>query len=61
MSRFMSYLYESEENKMALGLEICASGRARAQIANVRCDETQCNYHMEEITETDLYIYTNCS
>ena len=44
---------------MALNLKICSSERAHAQIANVQCYETQCNYHMEEITETDLYIYIN--
>ena len=59
MSRFMLYLYVSEENKMALNLKFCSSERAHAQIANVQCYETQCNYHMEEITETDLYIYIN--
>ena len=52
-------VYVSEENKMALNLEICGSGRAHAQITNVQCWETQCNYHMEEITGTDLFIYRN--
>ena len=44
---------------MAQNLEICGSGRGHVQITNVQCYETQCNYHVEEITGTDLYICAN--
>ena len=57
MSRFMSYLYESEENKRALGLEICASGRAHAQITNVRCDDTMQLPHGRNNWKRFVYIY----
>ena len=59
MSRLVSYLYVSEEYEMALNLDIGGSRRAHAQMTNAQCYETQCNYHMEEISGTDLYIYTN--
>ena len=53
MARFMSYLYVSEESKIALNFEICGSGRAHAEYTIIQCEGTQCNYHMEEIIGAD--------
>ena len=35
MARLMSYLYVSEESKIALNFEICGFGRAHAECTNL--------------------------